>query len=276
MKTIESYVLGKKSNSCECEDLISVTDDFVAIFDGVSSKSNIRYHGKTTGRIAVELMSKALNSIPPEASAIECLRNINHSVYLWYESQGIIDDAKTNPQIRPAASVAIYSRINHQVWVLGDCQVFFDYKPYTFRLKIDELYIGIRMKILDYLKEIGKTTVELQQNDISALVLRPLMEIQPFLQNSEYRNDYSYSILDGFDFYEDDLHVLQVPKTIKEVCLATDGYPIIFGSLTESENYLKHILVNDPLCCNIFKHFTGVSQGHNSFDDRAYVRFSIE
>ena len=276
MKIIEKYVVGKKSNSDICEDIIATSNDFIAVFDGVSSKTGIRYNGKTTGYIAVELMSNALKFVPSKANAIECLHNINHSVYKWYKDEGLFDDVKKNPQNRPAASVAIYSRHYNQVWILGDCQVFFDSKRYTFPLRIDQLYIDIRMKVIDYLKAIGKTTEELLQNDISAKVLRPLFEMQPTLQNSNNKNHYSYSILDGFNFCETNVHVLQLSNGVKEVSLATDGYPVIFGSLKESEDYLKQVLINDPLCCDIFKHLKGAYKGQNSFDDRAYVRFLID
>ena len=276
VKILETHLMGKSQNHHVCEDLITVSSDFVAVFDGVSSKSGIRYDGKTTGYIAVELMSTALKCVPPTANAAECFRSINRSVYSWYEREGLLEDVKNNPRNRPAASAAIYSRTYNQVWVLGDSQVFFNSKRYTFPLKIDEFYVDMRMKAIEYLKAIGKTTEELLQDDTSAAVLRPLFEMQPYLQNSKSRNEYSYSILDGFEFCETDIHVLQIPSGTKEVSLATDGYPMIFGSLKESEDYLERVIQDDPLCCDIFKHIKGVYIGQDSFDDRAYVRFSID
>lgn len=276
MKIIESYVKGKMPGGHVCEDMIAVSDDFIAVFDGVSSKSDIRYEGKTTGYVAVQLMSDALKHVPPRATAEECFRAINNAVYMWYEKEGLLSDVEINPRNRPAASAAVYSRVHNQIWVIGDCQAFFGGESHTFPLRVDEFYIELRMKVIGYLKAIGKTTEELLQKDISAAMLRPLFELQPLLQNAKNRGEYSYSILDGFELCASDIKTLHVPSGINEICLATDGYPAIFGSLKESEEYLQHVLTSDPLCCDIFKHTKGARAGHESFDDRAYVRFLVD
>jgi len=40
---IETYVFGKVFDGPKCEDMIAVSNDFIAVFDGASSKSDIRY-----------------------------------------------------------------------------------------------------------------------------------------------------------------------------------------------------------------------------------------
>jgi len=57
--------------------------------------------------------------------------------------------------------------------------------------------------------------------------------------------------------------------------LCSDGYPKIFSTLKEAEEYLEYIIKNDPLCYKINPYFGGIVKGAISFDDRAYIRFKI-
>ena len=61
----------------------------------------------------------------------------------------------------------------------------------------------------------------------------------------------------------------------EEVVLASDGYPCVLPSLRASEEYLYAILASDPLCLSQFKSTKGRQAELRSFDDRAYVRFTV-
>lgn len=62
MKIIETMLCGKFDQQ-RCEDSLFVSDDFVAVIDGVSSKTDFRFEGKTTGKLASELRSGNLENI---------------------------------------------------------------------------------------------------------------------------------------------------------------------------------------------------------------------
>ena len=50
---MEEYKEGKAGEK-ECEDELFLSKHFVAVIDGVTSKSDFRYQGKTTGKLAAE------------------------------------------------------------------------------------------------------------------------------------------------------------------------------------------------------------------------------
>ena len=54
--------------------------------------------------------------------------------------------------------------------------------------------------------------------------------------------------------------------------LASDGYPELCGTLAESEEMLREINEEDPLCIGRNAGVKGIMEGMESFDDRAYVR----
>ena len=60
------------------------------------------------------------------------------------------------------------------------------------------------------------------------------------------------------------------------IVLASDGYPVLKGTLAESERELSEILKNDPLCYKVYCSTKGLKKGNVSFDDRSYIRFSLK
>ena len=103
--------------------------------------------------------------------------------------------------------------------------------------------------------------------------ITPFLQKQMILENT-LDFEFGYTVANGNGFY---------PKHIKEydvksgdvVVFATDGYPKLFDTLKESEEYLQNILQSDPRCIKEFKSTKGLEQGNNSFDDRAYVKFVV-
>ena len=64
MKIIETMLCGKFDQQ-RCEDSLFVSDDFVAVIDGVSSKTDFRFEGKTTGKLASEFVVETLKTFVP-------------------------------------------------------------------------------------------------------------------------------------------------------------------------------------------------------------------
>jgi hypothetical protein len=69
MKVIEKFIMSKTGNIETCEDHIFVNDDFAAVLDGVTSKTKLMYNDKSKGKIAVELISQAIEKFPKHISA---------------------------------------------------------------------------------------------------------------------------------------------------------------------------------------------------------------
>ncbi len=83
------------------------------------------------------------------------------------------------------------------------------------------------------------------------------------------------STLDGFPVPDEGIVIYPVPPTTVSIVLATDGYPVLKRTLEDSESALRDVLAQDPLMCRLYKSTKGILQGNVSFDDRAYVKFSI-
>ena len=58
-----------------------------------------------------------------------------------------------------------------------------------------------------------------------------------------------------------------------QIILSSDGYPKLFTTLQESEEYLFSVLKDDPLLYKKYKSTKGFMKGQNSFDDRAFISF---
>lgn len=58
-----------------------------------------------------------------------------------------------------------------------------------------------------------------------------------------------------------------------DIVLSSDGYPRLFATLRESEDYLADVLAHDRLALKLNKQTKGCLEGQYSYDDRTYVRF---
>ena len=76
---IEQSVVGKYSDVSLCEDALVITPFFAAVVDGATSKCDLSFDGKTTGRLASELLSGVIRSLPYDATMSEFI----DVGYLW-------------------------------------------------------------------------------------------------------------------------------------------------------------------------------------------------
>jgi glycerophosphoryl diester phosphodiesterase len=112
MKIIESFIKGKCNNQSLCEDRLVITDDFIAVIDGVTAKSNRTWDGKAGGIAAAEAVCKAIQSFPQSItaeSAVSLLTDAVASLYSENEEKG-----------SAAAGVIIYSFYHNEIWSIGD------------------------------------------------------------------------------------------------------------------------------------------------------------
>ena len=105
----------------------------------------------------------------------------------------------------------------------------------------------------------------------------------------------TYTVIDGFPIYREGVKVVAlkmkpVSSSIEtyfqeqtkpvsspnEVVLASDGYPFLKPTLSASEAALAEQIANDPQNIHSFIATKGIVEGNKSFDDRTYIRFSVE
>lgn len=273
MQIIEQFLQGKKNNPQLCEDEIVVTENFVAVIDGSTSKGTERYTQKTTGRIAADMVASALRQRVPAdadmASAVDIISDTIHSCYLQL---GVLPMVERCPENRITASAVIYSCNRQEVWMIGDCQCLLDGAAYTNPKRIDEVLAEVRSLYHKLVAEASDASSSLSV-DYGREYILPLLRKQCRLQNASVEEEYAYGVFDGIGSPLPFCKLIPA-HGVSELVLASDGYPKLLSSLAESEAYLAEILKTDPMMISRFKSTKGLMPAQCSFDDRAYIRFS--
>lgn len=274
MEIIESLVKGKIDND-HCEDGLVITNDFVAVIDGSTSKTDSRLvEGMTNGRLAMLLIKEEINNLPTDTSLLTFSRRVTRKISTFCQKTAQNWQEMTrHPEKRLCASVIVYSRYRDEIWMIGDCQclingIYFDNpKPYEAQLAAK------RAKILQAALLSGATVEGLMADDIGRkAILHQLVNVMK-------GENITYSVVDGFPIPMEHTKKISVhtlaPGHRKpiEVVMASDGYPFVRSTLSESEALLEKQLTEDPLFMKKFKATKGKRPGQVSFDDRAYVRF---
>ena len=294
MKIIESKIVGKKSQE-SCEDGMVITDDFIAVIDGSTSKTPKHLNpDMKNGRYAMMLISEYIREeLKAEASVDDFCQGVTAYIYnKVYEKLGGKERLKEHPEERLTASAILYSRTRNEVWMVGDCQAIIDGKLYE--------------NGKPYEQEIARKRVELIEQGLSPAEARK--QIEPLLIEAMLSGqNQTYPVIDGFPVYREGVKVVSlsdsssvqdsvslsdscsvqdpvscpgsasasdtIPSSSSEIVLASDGYPFLKPTLAASETALAEQIANDPQNIHSFIATKGIVEGNKSFDDRTYIRF---
>ena len=288
MKIIESSIIGKKSQEV-CEDGIVVTDDFIAVIDGSTSKTPKHLNpDMKNGRYAMMLISEYIREeLKADASVDDFCQGVTAFIYnKVYEKLGVEERLKEHPEERLTASAILYSRTRNEVWMVGDCQAIIAGKLYE--------------NGKPYEQEIARKRVELIEQGLSPAEARK--QIEPLLIEAMLSGqNQTYTVIDGFPIYREGVKVVSVSDSCSvqdsvpasdsvpcsdsvsasgtifvsssEIVLASDGYPFLKPTLAASEAALVEQIANDPQNIHSFIATKGIVEGNKSFDDRTYIRF---
>lgn len=295
MKIIESSIIGKKSQEA-CEDGMVVTDDFIAVIDGSTSKTPKHLNpDMKNGRYAMMLISEYIREeLKADASVDDFCQGVTAYIYnKVYEKLGVEERLKEHPEERLTASAILYSWTRNEVWMVGDCQAIIDGKLYE--------------NGKPYEQEIARKRVELIEQGLSPAEARK--QIEPLLIKAMLSGqNRTYTVIDGFPIYREGVKVVSVSDSCSvqdsvqdsvpasdsvpcsdsvsasgtifvsssEIVLASDGYPFLEPTLAASEVALAEQIANDPQNIHSFIATKGIVEGNKSFDDRTYIRFSVE
>lgn len=274
MKIIESFLQGK-TNQETCEDGIFVSDDFIAVIDGVSSKTNYLLDGKTTGKLATERIIEVLGKINQEATLADFIEEINYSYIDFYKKN---DFPYNKEKYGLQAMTAVFSKAHNEIWLIGDCQVKINGEIY-FNTKLSDDILSEMRSLISYTE---MSSMHLNEDEYFVDDDSARLQIVPWIvKTTRFANDAStplgYSVINGKSIPESLIKVIDVPSNYKEdIILTTDGYPAVEDTLDESEDVLRRIFKEDPYLINQFKSTKGIASGNNSFDDRAYIRFKLK
>ena len=288
MKIIESSIIGKK-NPEACEDGMVVTDDFIAVIDGSTSKTPKHLNpDMKNGKYAMMLISEYIREeLKADASVDDFCQGVTAYIYnKVYEKLGVEERLKEHPEERLTASAILYSRTRNEVWMVGDCQAIIDGKLYE--------------NGKPYEQEIARKRVELIEQGLSPAEARK--QIEPLLIKAMLSGqNQTYTVIDGFPIYREGVKVVSVSDSCSvqdsvpasdsvpcsdsasasgtisvsssEIVLASDGYPFLEPTLAASEAALAEQIANDPQNTHSFIATKGIVEGNKSFDDRTYIRF---
>lgn len=288
MKIIESSIIGKKSPEA-CEDGMVVTDDFIVVIDGSTSKTPKHLNpDMKNGRYAMMLISEYIREeLKADASVDDFCQGVTAYIYnKVYEKLGVEERLKEHPEERLTASAILYSRTRNEVWMVGDCQAIIDGKLYE--------------NGKPYEQEIARKRVELIEQGLSPAEARK--QIEPLLIKAMLSGqNQTYTVIDGFPIYREGVKVVSVSDSCSvqdtvpasdtvpcsdsvsasgtisvsssEIVLASDGYPFLEPTLAASEAALAEQIANDPQNIHSFIATKGIVEGNKSFDDRTYIRF---
>lgn len=276
MKLIERFIQSKSPDPESCEDGVVVTGSHAAVIDGATNKSGVTFGSVSPGRMAMLLVSEAVESFGPEIAPEGALGRINGRIRSWYERQGVLETVRTHPASRCTASLVIYSEPRRELWFIGDCQALVDGTTFQFHKEADRVLSDLRALILHVELSKGATERDLMKLDLGRERILEFLKLQTQLQNSRYECEFTYHVVDGFSSDPArQITIVPVPETAAELVLASDGYPRLFPTLAETEAYLAEVLEQDPLCFRRWRSTKGRSKGNFSFDDRSYVRVAL-
>ena len=260
--------------SSPCEDRLVLYEDFVAVIDGATAKGQLLWNGHTSGFRAAQIIENVLHKLAARATIYDFTESATEAIRNYYNSFNRTSIVAKKNEERLTASIVVFSRQRREIWMIGDCIFRINGINYRNDKLVDKHLARIRSEVDFFLLKTGHTTYSLQQHDIGrAFISNALHDLQYF-GNADESCEYSYAVIDGFKTEMSKTICMSVPEH-SEIVLASDGYPELFGSLTETEEYLQRMLQADPLCISENKQTQGLMKGNDSYDDRTYVRFII-
>lgn len=271
IKVLETFIRGK-AGADACEDAYHLSEHFAAVIDGVTSKSAYRKDGKSTGKLAAELVQEVIAKLPPDSTAEAFVLAVNNVFDAFYRENHFPDD----PVEKGLQAVCIiYSAFRREIWMIGDCQAMVDGCIYQNPKKSDEIIAELRALDMACLKKKQPELSRMERMQEAREAIVPWI-----LKATCFANDaaspYGYSVLNGRPVPKALIKIIPLNDNAHEVILASDGYPILKQSLAETEDALTKLLQEDPACYKAYHTTKGVSQGWESFDDRTYLHVSIE
>ena len=256
--TITEQFICATHTADDCEDGIVVSNDFAAVIDGSTSKTPTRLdHSMKNGRFAMILISEYIKHMPANYTMYDFCRGITFRIAEEYNKRGITERMAEHPEERLTASAIIYSNCRKEVWMVGDCQAIIDGTYYD--------------NSKPYEQEIAIQRATLIKKGMSPKDARRAIEPQLIKAMLEGQNR-QYAVIDGTPIY---MPGTRIVKASHSVVLASDGYPTLLPTLSESEEALAQHLTEDPQNIGDFVATKGLVEGNISFDDRAYIKLTL-
>ena len=220
------------------------------------------------------LASKYIRHMPKAVSCHEFCIGVTRYFRQHYKASQLTS-LEDHPEDRLTASAIIFSRLRREIWMIGDCQCLLSPSQPGSQTTFT-LYDNPK----PYEQELAERRAQIITNspqpwdhfledDTARQAIIPRMKETMREQNK------TYSVIDGFPVDERHVRVITLDFQPWEIVFASDGYPFLCPTLEESEARLDEQRRTDPLNIGRFKATKAFAKGNNSFDDRAYIRFTV-
>lgn len=276
MQIRESHIQGKQGAE-RCEDAFVITENFVAVVDGSTSKSELPPLdcGLSHGQIAAKCVCRYLQACPEDICMHSFCEGVTAALreeYDKYRPTLSWQHLTEHPEDRFTCSAIVYSAKRKEIWMIGDChcliieedtgKVFYHDNPKP----MEESLAARRADKVVQLLAAGASIDDIRNNDEGRA------SIIPALKQSMKAQNIDYAVIDGFTIPTEKVCVISTDNT-REIILASDGYPKLYPTLEASESHLRSLLENDPLLIRDYKATKCWHPKNSSFDDRCYIRF---
>lgn len=251
----EQRTLGKREDARLNEDGIYANDcgnGFIAVVDGVTSKSTANIWDPTPGVVAKDTILAALRRAHPETDLRGMQRLIDGALREKYHSMdmavaginacgtdtraegnndngtrtggSLLDHVRNHPNDRLQANAVIYSAARHEIWLFGDCQAMVNGHAIPTTKRVDVLLGELRSfawhaMLLQGLhgpqgRQDSRGSDDWQDSCDSHDQARDM--IMPFLrlqsQFANRRGEYGYFVFDGFTDPEYPVQVINAAR----------------------------------------------------------------
>jgi hypothetical protein len=269
--TVDEVFVEGKQRDRDCEDVIVVSDDLVAVIDGATDETGARFRGKSGGKFAADVIADALRGLPGSVSP----RTFANCLTDALATAVAIEAGIPSPESRwPVASVVCLAPAARQVWRIGDCHVRIGDTPYPGAKRVDDASYGFRAVINAAQLAKGMPLEQILAEDPGAEASRPLYDLQQHLANTT--GPWGYGCINGRPIPDEHIDVLTVPPGPCRVVLASDGYPVPHSTLEESEAHLAASMASDPAAIgDLWQMGKSLKPGSRAMDDRAFVSVNI-
>ncbi|GAA3968485.1 hypothetical protein [Gordonia caeni] len=251
-------------------DAIGVTENHAAVIDGTTVSEPCDCCGDRAGILAVEAVLEVIDSLAADADLSGFLGTIAETFTrrTWeLECRGRAW----------VASAAMYSASRREVWLIGDSAALVDGSHHQQRKRIDVVAAAFRSVVDRAALAGGATIEELRSDDIGRTAIRPLLTRQRNFRNDLSAGDLAWGALAPEPTPIELCRVVEIPPRTggQDLVLASDGYPLLWNTLAESEAALAARIRSDPLMIGPEPETKGVEPAAASFDDRAYLRLRL-
>lgn len=245
----------------------------VAVIDGSTSKGSYNWE-QPQGIIARTIIGEKIKELA--CSSVENV-DVQADQFLKKLSQALDDGTwkrtgrhayEIEPCNRLTATAVIYNYIRREIWEIGDCPFMVDSQRFS-NPQPHEKELG--RKRVQAIREALKTTSvqALLKDDVGRRAILDDLKRECNNQNK------AFAVLDGTPVFMQGVRIKPVRQgKAHEIILASDGYPVLFPTLQETERYLETCLNRDPLCIEL-ETTKGKYTGYSSYDDRSYIRIRL-